>query len=239
MLKSLFKKKEITSGTTSNEVVKPKHQLMLGISTYSKKPPSDLLAFSPNDLGNTYCCEICGASLTKEMIHHLHIKDDEFATACGLCYYTQNLDLIPHFDRGDIIYFPSMSQVQFNCLLRAAWSIDTFSKAGLSPKQFNEFKNSMTDLLDKINGQLHGMAYYFDSTNVDVLVATLDLLKPEEYHERYKLLTNFRWLPKREIFKNEVAYWAQHDFNQLHPLKIDDNMEKFMLKYNQGQGQEV
>lgn len=233
---SLFKKKEKPIISTSKEEVKFSHQLMLGISTYAKTAPQPFPIINQSDSGKLtsgHSCEICGASLTKDMIRPLHIKDDKFAVACGLCFYTQNLDLIPHFDRGDIIYFPSMSQTQFNCLLRAAWSIDTFSKAGLSPKQFNEFKHSMTDLLDKINGQLHGMAYYFDSTSVDVLVATLDLLKPDEYHQRHKLLTNFRWLPKREIFKNEIAYWAQHDFSQLHPLKIDDNIEKFMLKYNQ------
>lgn len=218
----------------TSRVIKVKPTLMLGLSTYNPKPTNEDFKLLDDKLTQCSKCELCGASITKEMRHALYCKEGWF-NACGMCYYPQNLDLIPYFDRGEILYFPAMDQTRLNTLLRSVWSVDVFNKSGVSHKTFQEFKHAMADLVDKINGQLHGMTVYFDSTNVDVFVAMLDLMRPEEYEQRYKLLQNFRWYPKRDIFKNEITYWAQQDFNLLHPSKIDDNITQFVSNYGHKQ----
>lgn len=230
-MKNPFKKEMTVNPATPVAEKRPQPISQLGISTYNPKPTENDLLILLSRFSQNPRCECCGASLSKEMNHALHDKDAGWVNACGMCYYPSNLDLIPYFERGEILYFPAMDQARFNTLLRAVWSVDTFSKAGTSQKVFQEFKHAMTELVDKVNGQLNGMAYYFESTSVDILVATLDLLKPDEYEQRHKLLKNFLWYPKKEIFKNEITYWAQSDFNLLHPAKIDDNIAEFMANY--------
>lgn len=210
------------------EVKKP--NIMLGISTYNPKPQKEDWVFLDEKLERHPHCEACGAKITKEMRHALHSEGAWF-NSCGMCFYPQNLDLIPYFEKGELLYFPAMKQERLNTLLRAVWSVDLFSRLGVSDREFSEFRHATSEIVDKVNGQLHGMTVYFDSTNIEVFIASLDLLRPEEYAQRHKLLLNFRWYPKKEIFKNEIPYWAQHDFSQLHPSKIDDNITTFMAKY--------
>lgn len=220
----------IAKAELSGSIVKIKPKISLGISTYNPKPTKEDLLLLDEKLAHDPHCEACGASITKEMRHAIHCEGGWF-NGCGMCFYAQNLDLIPHFERGDILYFPAMTQARLNSVLRAVWSVELFSRVGVSDRAFSEFKHAMAEIIDKINGQLHGMTVYFDSTNVDVFVAMLDLLRPEEYEQRHKLTENFRWYPKREIFKNELPYWSQQDFSALHPSKIDDNISSFMAKY--------
>lgn len=229
----LSKGKPTSVALSTDNAASKKPVSLLGISTYLPKINESQLSEIESRFLKHSKCELCGASLTKEMRHNYYGDDLGWFNACSMCFYPQNLDLIPYFERGDVLYFPSMEQSRFNALLRAVWSVDTFNKTGVSSNVFQEFRHSMVDLIDKVNGQLHGMEYYFETTSVDILVATLDLLKPEQYAERHKLLANFKWFPKREIFKNEITYWAQQDFNMLHPAKIDDNITQFVSNYAQ------
>lgn len=212
------------------EMVRP--DVLIGISSKNGKPT----AAEDADLRNRFAmsvsqrCELCGASLTAEMVHPVKIARGLY-NACGMCFCAMNLDRIPHYQRGAIIYFPNLNQTRLNALLRAMWSVDLMLE--MDPRnqdliQLHEVMNEMSVVFD---GQVMLTNGNMGSSNTEVYASMMHLLRDEEYEQRYKLFKNFRWLPDRVIFEDEIAYWAQTDSHHLHPEKMSGNITQFMSKY--------
>lgn len=203
-------------------------ELLLGISSY-QDPPSEDEEISLVDRFKG-SCEVCGVALTSDMRHsHLHKK--LWYNSCGMCYFAENLDGIPSFKKGSIIYFPHMSQARLNSVLRAIWSVESLNDIGDMNDEYNVMSATFDELNAMIEGQINITTSYFDFSDPDILSSLLNLLPPEDYEQRWKLLRSFRWLPDRSVFEDEMVYWAQKSFHHLHPEKINSNITTFMTNY--------
>jgi hypothetical protein len=203
----------------------------LGISFYNPIiTESDKAALEARFGGDVGVCECCGIKLKASMRHELEVKGVWY-NACGMCYYPANLDEIPSFDKGKIVYFPAGSQARLNSILRACWSMHYLAKLDPDNKELMQMCESVSQIEDGILGLVQINNSYFHFSAPDVLSSTLFLLKPEEYEQRHKLLMSFRWLPEQDTFREEMAFWAQESFSSLHPEKITGNIQHFMEKY--------
>jgi hypothetical protein len=215
--------------TKNVELIRP--ELMLGISSYNPVIEKDAeLSLIELASGKNATCDVCGVAINKDIRHSLYHKKMWF-NSCSMCYYSENLDQIPHFLKGDIIYFPMMSQARLNAFMRALWSIKYMSNLDSENDDLNEMQHSFSELEGIMLGQREITESYFRSSKPDVFSSMLNLLTPEEYKQRYKLLKSFRWMPSKKTFQDEMSFWTQESYNALHPEKISGNITKFVSKY--------
>ena len=209
--------------------VRPKMELE--ISIHQRIPSEEelkLLKASFKSEGKR--CSACGATLTKEMVHH-HFEQDRWFNVGGMCYCASNLDRIPHFERGHVVWFPYMSQARLNAVLRGLWAAKSLSGVNSDDHEYKEMLNTLEEITSLLDLRPRVTEEYFKFSDVDVVSSTLFLLTNEEYEKRGALFADFRWLPQRQIFEDELPFWASKDYNGLHPQKITSNITKFMSKY--------
>lgn len=213
------------------EVFSP--QLLIGISPFAEKPKEEVDNFLDNKFNESKHkkCEICGASIMEKMRHKMSINKAWF-NACGMCYYSSNLDLIPSGESGSVVYFPFLDQQRLNGMLRALWCMEYMCSIEPENKSLLLFQDSISELQSIIKNSKHVSDGYFVSSDTEVYTSMMFLLKPEEYRDRYKLFKNFKWFPERRVFESEVAFWAQNDYLDLHPEKMSSNITKFMSQYS-------
>ncbi len=212
------------------EAIKP--EILLGISTYTPKldPVSEQGLDARFSAPNGARCESCGVSLTEDFRHKSFLSKAWYNT-CGMCHYTANLDKIPHYDEGWIIYFPYLSQARLNATLRAIWCVDYMRTIEPENQELELMAGTIDGIRKVIAGQETLTAGCFANTDPRVYASTMYLLKPEEYKQRYKLFESFRWLPEKRVFEDDVAFWTETDYNVLHPEKISSNITNFMSHY--------
>jgi hypothetical protein len=214
-----------------NNIENIRPELSIGISTYTPTIDPETESLLINRGGQKGArCDACGVSINADMRKSLHHKNMWFNT-CPMCYYSENLDEIPHYLKGDIIYFPMMSQARLNGFLRAVWSVSYLADLDPDNEELSEMKSSFKELGRIMSGQSDVTVGYFQTSNPDVISSMLNIIRPEEYKQRHKLLTSFRWMPHIETFKEEMGFWAQNDYHHLHPLKITSNITKFVSDY--------
>jgi hypothetical protein len=209
-----------------------KPDLLIGVSTRTPKISDedvDMLSYRFSSSG-TKCCEICGVSLSEDFRHSLFLGKAWF-NACGMCYYTENLDQINSVKTGSVIYFPYMSQARLNALLRAIWSIDYLRNIEPENQELEQMASSIASLNSSIVAQERLTDGYFSNSRTDIYVSLMGLLKDDEYKQRYKLFRSFRWLPDQSSFKEEMAFWSQAEYSRLHPEKTSGNITNFMAQY--------
>lgn len=211
------------------EQVRPK--LLIGISTRNKLPPKDKEdALVERGSQVNACCDVCGISIDKNTRFTIEYKDMWF-NACSMCYYTQNIDRIPHYIKGEIVFYPELSQERLYTLLRAIWSVEYFASIDGNNPKLEEMQASLSELLESFSSLKDVTNGYVDTSNPDIISSMLNLLTDEEYKERYKLFTSFRWMPDKETFEDDIPRWAQQSFTHLSPDRMSSNITKFMAKY--------
>jgi hypothetical protein len=215
-----------------SNMVPLKPDLLIGVSTRTPKISDedvDILSHRFSSSG-TKCCEICGVSLSEDFRHSLFLGKAWF-NACGMCYYTENLNEINSVRTGSIIYFPYMSQARLNALLRAIWSVDYLRNIEPENQELEQMASSIASLNSSIVAQERLTDGYFSNSRTDIYVSLMGLLKDDEYKQRYKLFRSFRWLPDQSSFKEEMAFWSQAEYSRLHPEKTSGNITDFMSQY--------
>mgnify|MGYP000004312939 FL=1 len=178
-------------------------------------------------------CELCGASISDEFRHKLHLEKAWF-NACGMCFYPANLDLIPSSNPRNIIYFPTLNQAMLNSVLRAIWAMNNLWALEPENQVLTEMCESTGQIEEFINSAKMITKSYFQCDDAAIVAATMGLLTPDMYRQRYKLFGSFRWLPDRSIFETEMAFWTKNDYNGLHPENMSGNITQFMTKYTPG-----
>lgn len=225
--------KKVEQNNPDPLIVSPvKPDLLIGISIYTPEitDEDERMLDQRFSASNKKCCDVCGVSLSEDFRHSLYLEKRWF-NACGMCYYTANLDQIDTVRTGSIIYFPYMSQARLNATLRAIWSIDYLRNIEPENQALEEMASSISSLNSSIIAQERLTEGYFSNSRTDVYVSLLGLLKKDEYQQRYKLFRSFRWLPNEVSFKDEMAFWSQSEYSDLHPEKISGNITKFMSQY--------
>lgn len=206
-------------------------EICIGISAFNKPIPDEVNKYLNDELSKKDAkCSACGVSIDKETGYQLSSKTG-FHNTCGMCYFTCNLDEIPHYEKGKIIYFPVLSQVRLNAMLRALWAVDYLSKFDYDNLELSDMSRSLSVITSNLNAISIESERIMGDSNPDIYASMLNLLPEHEYEQRYKLLKNCRWLPTVRIFEDEAPYWAQKDYNGLHPEKITGNITKFMAEY--------
>lgn len=224
---------EVSDGDKPKIIMEPvREKLLIGISPYGKKITDDIEQFLTNRFNSEKYkkCEVCGVSISEKMRHPLSLGNAWF-NSCGMCYYTANMDRIPHYETGSVVYFPYLDQERLNGMLRALWCMEYMCLIEPDNKDLNLFQDSISELTTVIKNSKFVSEGYFATSKPEVYTSTLFLLKPEEYRQRYKLLNNFKWFPDKRIFEDEIPFWVENDYMGLHPEKISSNITKFMSQY--------
>jgi hypothetical protein len=207
-------------------------EILLGISLYTPPITEDEERML-NDrfrMSKRKCCDTCGVTLHEEMRHNLYLQKKWF-NACSLCYYAANMDQIPSFRLGKIVYLPHISQARFNSMLRCIWTMNYLRETDPENQDLEDMIGSMEELRGEIDIRVQNTIAYFTNSNPEVYVSMLGLIKREEYEQRHKLLQNFRWMPEKKVFEDEMGFWAQSEFSRLHPESVTDGMKDFISKY--------
>lgn len=175
-------------------------------------------------------CDLCGVSLYEDIRHSMRLNR-RLLNACSMCYYTDNLDRIPSQQKGKVIHFPFMEQPRFNALIRGVWAVTALRKLEPENRELELIESSVSTLMTVIKGQENMTASYFTNVETVIYASLLGLIPKHEYDQRYKLLTNFVWIPDQEPFEKDVAFWIQKDYSVLHDKKISGNITNFMSNY--------
>jgi hypothetical protein len=209
--------------------VRPKMEL--GISIHQKIPnEEELKQLKSLFKSEGKKCAACGVTLTKEMVKH-HFEKNRWFNVCGMCHCASNLDRIPHFERGHVVWFPYMSQPRLNAVLRGLWSAKAMSGINADDNEYQEMINTLDEIVSLLANRPSVTEEYYSFSDVDVVSSMLFLLTDEEYEKRGAMLEDFRWLPNKQIFEDEMPAWGSKDYSGLHPKKITSNITKFMTKY--------
>jgi len=208
----------------------PHEKLLPGISVYNE----DIEVFEAEELEvkfkNSSRCELCGVSLYEDIRHSLRLNKRLF-NSCSMCYYTANLDQIPSQKKGKVIHFPFMEQARFNSLIRGIWAITALRKLEPENKELELIESSLSTLMTVVKSQEDMTAGYFTNVETVIYASLMGLIPEKEYNQRYKLLTNFVWVPDPEPFEVDLSFWVQNDYSALHDKKITGNIMNFMSSY--------
>lgn len=224
-------------------VEKIKPEINLGISTMvNDGKPVDPAAYEKADremaeyFGASGFCESCGVVLRAADRKTLG-QNGAWFSVCHLCFYTCNLDKIPSFEKGRILFQPLISQTMMFTLIRARFSSTNLSKmsnADASPavhEDIVENEATMVSLVDKLARASARPETTVGGESVDNFIHLMDLLRPEEYRDRLRLLGDYRWLPDSDLFAEGATYQLSDQFSVIHPETMDVYMEEFVLQY--------
>jgi hypothetical protein len=159
------------------------------------------------------CCSVCGSNIDKHarMIPSL----PEVGAVCSICYYSQCLNKISHIDKGKIMLMPYMSQTEINQIFRVMWYIEN------EQEEYQE-EYELVNIVHELFNQASNMAnIYYSSgvSNVDLFIQLMFSLGEKEYNLRSTGCYGLRWIPNKNIFKEEISHWSDTDFKK---YPIDD-----------------
>jgi|AntDeeMinimDraft_5_1070356.scaffolds.fasta_scaffold11359_3 hypothetical protein len=207
--------------------------LLPGISAYTDKITKEeesslILSFEEHGKQK---CQCCGASITKKMRRNLYVAS-RWWNACPMCFYTENLDLIPDNNKGRLMYMPAFSQARLNAMLRCFWAVTYFYSTEPENMVLREMNSTVTQEINNLTSINEKSAQvHFSLADPEILSSMLYLVPKEDYEKRHKLLTGIRWYPKKALFSDEIDYWARNDHSSLFPKETNGNISKFMSKY--------
>lgn len=216
------------------EIAKIKPQIQLSISTRHPKITKETEAMLISSFGEIGCCASCGVEIHAKSRKNIHYEGGWFS-ACLLCFYTENLDMIPAFEKGKVIFQPFLGQTQAFTLMRThlAQSMIDAANRDLAPEVEEVLSNNLHTvqaLLDKLSHG-SGRSNSKNTHSVDTLVHTMDILPPELYAQRYKNFIDLRWIPEVRMLKADHESRTDHHFESLHPEKNDGFIRDFVSKY--------
>jgi len=216
--------------------MKPAKKLMLGISVRGPE-------VTPEQDEQTKAlfagkCDFCGVPIDQSM-RHTHHHNGGWYNSCSLCYYYEHLDKIPSYDRGKFIYCHKLSQEELNIFLGLTWSMVYIERQFDVSEEFEENLQGLTDLEKDLEYRVEGIKSHFlvgsqknvQSVNPDIVANYLNLLDDEKYHQRYKMFSQFLWLPPKTVFRQETAFWAKNAYNQMRDDNITQLMQGFVTTF--------
>lgn len=178
-------------------------------------------------------CELCGVSIDESMRYHLYHQKGWY-NACSMCYMPANLDKINYHKTGNVVFFPQVSQQQLNALLRAIWAVQKMATLDKNNLDLKEHADTVASIEAFVHTKKRTTNTYFKSHDTTLFAAMLDQLRPEEYHQRYKFLGPFRWVPEKLMYNDEMVYWAQKDYQSLDLENLSHFMKSFAERYTPG-----
>lgn len=168
-----------------------------------------------------YTCFYCGFKANKfQEVHHIddnHANNDikNLTTVCPICHACKHVGFSGIKNRAFLIYYPDMSQVELNYLIKILW-FGFNSKIDENNKESIEIKNKCIDLI-KIFDNLKNTAEDKLGTSNPSIFANEILLKlsDEEYKKRQEKLKGFLLIPIMGAYKKQIEYWQETVFKNL------------------------
>lgn len=212
--------------------IKPKIQL--GISTRKPKPSAEVENSLVKSFGDIGLCSCCGVEIVADSRKTLHYEGGWFSV-CQLCFYTENLDLIPMFDKGQILYQGSLEQTYIFTLIRAQLDHGMLVEHNRddSPDLEEELMNNnhtIFSLMEKLS-HASGKPESNNVDSVDTYIHLMDILKPDQYDNRFMFFIDLRWIPHVRMMSKDSQGRTTRFFEDLHPEKTDGFIDTFMSKY--------
>jgi hypothetical protein len=170
-------------------------------------------------------CHFCKIDI-KEFGKVLH-RENEILSTCSMCYYTENLDSITSLKKGYNALIPELTQVKIFSLLRMSWYLDSLEDK-IKNTKYEEIIDSNDNFISLFYDRKDFASNYYAEgiENVDIVVNSLHQISEDDYLKREKGLLYIRWIPDKNIFKEEIDYWNKNVFNKYTPNKFKDLIKK-------------
>lgn len=171
-------------------------------------------------------CPFCGVNIEKH--YHYHFKNEKWYKSCSFCYYSENIDKLIAMNKGDFIFLNDMSQVDLFNTLRQIYFVEYLHKSQNSRENKNtkvdehleEIYDSFLLLKDSLSDRKEYAANLICPSANDINIVTdyLSVCTKQEYEDSKLTLKYLRWLPNQEIFREEIQWWIEKNFNDnCHP----------------------
>ncbi|MBE8232906.1 MAG: hypothetical protein HAW67_04165 [Endozoicomonadaceae bacterium] len=203
-----------------------------GLSKASEAVEEDLLRLFKGS------CDFCGVHLTKEL-RHTHEHNCQYFSSCSLCFYYEYQDKIPHQKKGFYVNWYGLSQEELNIMLGFIWSMQYNAQNMEITPEYEEHLITAKELMMDLKYKSEAVKAHFldgEPTNIpsvtpEIAANYLNLIDEDSYQQRHKMFSQFLWLPPKEIFSQEVAFWAKNSYHM-----VSGNMKEMMSsavkKYN-------
>lgn len=179
-----------------------------------------------------YGCRFCAfkVSPTKtgaswQDVHHLdddHGNNDptNLVTACCLCHQCFHLGLAGSKRGGILIYLPEIGQAELHHISRAIFiAIATKSPfADHARSLFAAFESRQMHLEESIAR---------GASNPSYMGQAFLSMTDEQYDKRMDALRGVRLLPYPERFQEQISFWVDHVYKDLHPETWDSLLVAF------------
>lgn len=178
-----------------------------------------------------YRCQFCGFRAQKwQEVHHLdddhhHNDVENLITACPLCHMGHHVGLAGIKQAGVIIHLPALSQAELNALVRTLWIAEASDDV------------KMKTIAVTLTARLHKCAIaarrILNTSDPLILGDYLLGLDDETYGRRSEILKDFRLLPLRANFENQIQYWVKHTYKNVPPktwLRVAESKADRILK---------
>jgi hypothetical protein len=212
-------------------------ELCLGIGRYNQKPLETQIAQAQERFyQNGNLCECCGISIMPQK-EHIHMHRGTCFITCSYCYYTEHLEEIPSFDKGHITYAPFVSQVEINNLTRASYALKV-AVEGHSDSHSTEVieltntHHAIENVLSRVIGRTERSLETFKFKSPDVLATAFYNVPQELYNEaRHRAFEHHRIIFDENLVKDQMSYWAEHDFKAIRSSNFDTVISHFMSAF--------
>ncbi|MCX4116288.1 hypothetical protein U1710_02450 [Aeromonas caviae] len=157
-------------------------------------------------------CYHCAVGVEPEVGEVTHLNGDHtdmtpsnLELACELCHGSQHLDMLEEklgSDLGKMIYLPELEQGELNSLVWAIAYSFTQSGGSLSPEKMNGIEYEYSGM--KIYMMLDKRSSLVPSeiNTVGRFSQFLKKMSDNEYVNRQEVISNIRWLPPLEHYKD-------------------------------------
>jgi intracellular multiplication protein IcmJ len=156
-----------------------------------------------------YTCFYCNfRAFDFQEVHHIndnHTNNAEtnLTTICPICHGCKHIGLSGLDEKGFLIYYPNISQVNLNIIIKTVW-------VGIESED-KDIKNHCQNIIDKFY-ELKDVADEKLTSDPATLSTLLLDMDEYEYKDRQKKLKNFILVPRIEAYKKQSRYWAKEVF---------------------------
>jgi len=186
-------------------------------------------------------CPFCGINIEKHS--HYHFKNNKWYKSCSYCYYSENIDNLIAMNKGDFIFLNDISQTDLFNILRHIYYLDYLQKNKNSKENkqikvdehIEEIYDSFLLIKDSLSDRKEYAANLICPSANDINIVTdyLSVCSKEEYDNAKHTLKYLRWLPNEDVFKEEILWWIENNFdNKFHPKNYKSIILNFGNKNN-------
>lgn len=166
------------------------------------------------DLDKENNCSFCGIDISHSSYYHYKEK---WHKSCSLCYYTEHLDKLIAMKKGDLIFMPEISQVELFGIMRVIWYISDIYYNNKQDEHLEEVYDSVMFLNENITDRKDHAETLF-SNGVSSVNLIVDYLHEKTDHTDFdKALQYLRWLPNKDLFKEDIDHWNIKDLKKYNP----------------------